>query len=70
MDDCEYDVGQVSSVDWNTQWRTAIIEGTLELGSDVSGSIPVPHDIIGALPLAACRLGGALAQLPNTLHYH
>ena len=58
MAECGHDVGQISSTNWETQWRTAIIEGKR-----------IPHDIIGALPLAACRLGGSFVRLPKTLHY-
>ena len=57
-DDSEHDDGQLFSANWKTQWRTAIVEGKR-----------IPHDSIVALPLAACRLGGAFVRLPKTLHY-
>ena len=53
-----HDLRHISSTNWETQWRTAIIEGK-----------KIPHDIIGALPLAAGQLGGSLGRLPKTLHY-
>ena len=53
-----HDLGHISSTNWETQWRTAIIEGK-----------KIPHDIIGALPLAAGRLGCSLGRVSKTLHY-
>ena len=58
MVECGHDVGQISSTNWKTQCRTTIIEDKR-----------TSHDIIGALPLAAGRLGGSFVRLPKTLHY-
>ena len=41
-----------------SQWRTSIIE-----------SKRTPNDIVGALPLAADRLGCSLGRVSKTLHY-